>query len=219
MTNTNSLEQLQKEIIYIDKTFPLEKNLLIKIYYKLYGFFYPGTDTKNPRSLQSGAYNKWKNEISPRLNKIKGLEQLSVNITLAFKETDTVYGQDPKGNFYNFPKLRKEFSYINSAYLLIQSECNVIKDNQELNIIEEKNNLIDILQRYSYFHEQLQANLRHKNRSTNTLLIMDEYDIQDIITAIIKLIYKNVDRENPNDKVAGSSTRLDIIIHDINTIV
>ncbi len=67
-----------------------------------------------------------------------------------------------------------------------------------------------ISQRFHMFARQMQN--RHSNRST--LEFNDEYDVQDAFHAILKLHFDDVRAEEYVPSYAGSSSRIDFLIHD-----
>lgn len=66
---------------------------------------------------------------------------------------------------------------------------------------------------FEHFHicaRQLQC--RHSNRST--LAIKDEYDVQDLLHALLRLHFDDVRREEWSPSSAGSNNRMDFLLKD-----
>nr|HRG62633.1 hypothetical protein [Burkholderiales bacterium] len=70
-----------------------------------------------------------------------------------------------------------------------------------------------ILKNFHSYYKQLQR--RHSQRST--IIIEDEYDVQDLLHAILKLHFDDVRQEVSTPEYAGSNSRIDFILneHDI----
>ncbi len=83
--------------------------------------------------------------------------------------------------------------------------------------IQSNNDLLvhRILNNFDNFARQISR--RHNNR--DTIIIQDEYDVQDCLLSIFKLIFNDVRDEVYIGEVAGRNTRADFIIRDINTLI
>lgn len=84
---------------------------------------------------------------------------------------------------------------------------------EEDEIIKNINFLENIFDRFSRIHNQLQN--RRGNRET--LTINDEYDVQDLLHALLHLNFDNIKKEEPTPSDAGNSKKIDFLIKDINT--
>jgi len=79
------------------------------------------------------------------------------------------------------------------------------------------------------FHERLERLLRrfhlfsrqllHRHDSRPTLVIGDEYDVQDLLHALLKLHFEDVRPEEPAPSHAGASSRLDFLLKKEKTVV
>lgn len=75
--------------------------------------------------------------------------------------------------------------------------------------------IISLLDRFHLIARQLQA--RYDQRPT--LTIADEYDVQDLLHALLKVRFDDVRREEWTPSYAGGSARMDILIKDISVVV
>lgn len=75
--------------------------------------------------------------------------------------------------------------------------------------------LTRVLNRFSSFIKQL--NRRHNNRKG--IDVKDEYDVQNLLHALLITFYDDVRAEDPVPICAGGSSRLDFFISDINTAI
>lgn len=63
----------------------------------------------------------------------------------------------------------------------------------------------------------VQLTRRHSNRET--LIIKDEYDVQDLLHSLLKLYFDDVRDEEPIPSYAGASSRTDFYIPEIKTFI
>lgn len=73
-------------------------------------------------------------------------------------------------------------------------------------------NLICILSRFHKFAKQL----RHRYNGREQFVINDEYDVQDITRAILRLYFDDVRSEECTPSYAGGSSRMDFLIAEEN---
>ncbi len=73
----------------------------------------------------------------------------------------------------------------------------------------------NILEKFHYCARQLRN--RHSNR--NTIVINDEYDVQDLLHALLKLHFEDVREEEYTPSYAGSSTRMDFLLKNEQTVI
>lgn len=83
----------------------------------------------------------------------------------------------------------------------------------QVNSINNAENIEKILNNFHRCYRQLL--IRHSQR--NTINIIDEYDVQDLLHAILKLHFDDVRAEVSTPQYAGSNSRIDFILneHDI----
>jgi hypothetical protein len=62
-----------------------------------------------------------------------------------------------------------------------------------------------------------QLNLRHDNR--NTIKIQDEYDVQDLFHALLRLIFDDIRPEETTHSYAGRSSRVDFLLKSRQIVV
>ena len=72
--------------------------------------------------------------------------------------------------------------------------------------------IMNVLEHFHRFARQLR--IRHQARTTIT--IEDEYDVQDIVHAILKLFYSDVRAEECTPSYAGGASRIDFLIKSEN---
>ncbi|WP_296865551.1 hypothetical protein [uncultured Methanobrevibacter sp.] len=71
---------------------------------------------------------------------------------------------------------------------------------------------------FNKFHRvSRQLKIRHNNRKT--LEIDDEYDVQDLLHALLLIDFDDVRKEEWTPSYAGTSSRMDFLIKDINVVI
>jgi len=86
-------------------------------------------------------------------------------------------------------------------------EDKTVTDNQQL--------LVDILKHFHRF--ALQLRYRHNNRPT--IKIKDEYDVQDILHALLELHFSDVREEEYTPSYAGGASRMDFLLKEESIVV
>jgi hypothetical protein len=56
--------------------------------------------------------------------------------------------------------------------------------------------------------------LKIRRERRPTLIITDEYDVQDLFRSLLKLFFEDIRPENPTPIVAGASSRIDIVLNN-----
>ncbi|MFC1226668.1 hypothetical protein SAMN04488511_102306 [Pedobacter suwonensis] len=74
------------------------------------------------------------------------------------------------------------------------------------------NNLLD---NFHSFYNQL----KHRYNQRPTIEIIDEYDVQDLLHALLKLHFKDVRAEEYTPSYAGSSTRMDFLLKEEKIVI
>ena len=122
-------------------------------------------------------------------------------------------------NFKNKVKTNYYYQVI-AGIGIIDSLIEDIEDGnfeQEINMTENNSNEIieNILNKFHRVARQLR--IRHANR--NTIEIRDEYDVQDLLQALLLINFEDVRSEEWTPSYAGGSTRMDFLIKDCNTVI
>jgi len=98
----------------------------------------------------------------------------------------------------------------------------LIKDFEVKNISNKKSQknenmeyIINIFEKFCKFVKQLRK--RYNNRPT--FPVKDEYDVQDLLHALLKLYFDDVRPEDCIPSYSGSSNRVDFFIKKLNTVI
>lgn len=63
------------------------------------------------------------------------------------------------------------------------------------------------------------ASLRERGRERQPFVVADEYDVQDLLEAVLRDLFDDVRPEDPSPSRAGASTRLDFVLKREQIIV
>ncbi|MGN0383146.1 MAG: hypothetical protein ACI4DS_02665 [Eubacterium sp.] len=109
---------------------------------------------------------------------------------------------------------------INAVQRLLDSLIDLLdKEYITTEIKESRFNSEELLENiFNKFHRVArQLRTRHNNRET--LNVNDEYDVQDLLHALLLLHFDDVRAEEWTPSYAGGAVRMDFLINDINTVI
>jgi hypothetical protein len=75
--------------------------------------------------------------------------------------------------------------------------------------------VVTLCRRFHLFAHQL----RHRHGERGTVDVVDEYDVQDLMHALLKLHFEDVRAEEGTPSVAGKSGRMDFLLKDEGIVV
>lgn len=112
-------------------------------------------------------------------------------------------------------QLERLETLVNSIELEIKN--GLLKDNYEpADKLNYNDKIIENL--FEKFHSCCkQARIRHNKRPT--LVINDEYDVQDFIHILLRLHFTDIRPEEYTPSYAGASSRMDFLLKDIKTVI
>jgi len=112
-------------------------------------------------------------------------------------------------------------SGIKSAITVLKSFIDEIKDygfESSSNEIRESSAIDKVHLIINRFH-QVARQLRARHSARNTLEIEDEYDVQDLFHALLKLYFDDIRPEEYTPSYAGSASRVDFLLKDEQIII
>jgi len=95
----------------------------------------------------------------------------------------------------------------------VEIKLNITPESNESDFTEDFLN--SVFENFHGFYRQLVN--RHANRTS--IDIKDEYDVQDLIHAILKLKFKDIREEEYTPSYAGSATRVDFLLKNENIVI
>ncbi len=81
-----------------------------------------------------------------------------------------------------------------------------------------KNNLTNLILLLSRFHKAAQA-IRERYDNRETILIRDEYDVQDLLFGLLQIYFDDIRKEDSSPSHAGSNSRLDFVLKKEKIII
>jgi len=91
-----------------------------------------------------------------------------------------------------------------------------IQDETETD--KQAKGLIYLEKIFSKFHRVAQS-LRHRHASRETLIIKDEYDVQDLLRGLLQIHFDDVREEDYSPSYAGGNSRIDFVLKDEKIVV
>ena len=107
---------------------------------------------------------------------------------------------------------------MNRHLIRFKSEIQTIIDN-DINDINDDKNILETLELiFSSFHNVVrQLRQRHGNRAT--IDINDEYDVQDLLHAILKIFFSDIRPEEYTPSYAGNHRRMDFLLKTEKVVI
>lgn len=95
--------------------------------------------------------------------------------------------------------------YIEKDYIILEEKKNVNVDNT-----------FDMI--FGNFHKVVKK-IRNRYENRETLDVKDEYDVQDLLFAILQIFFKDVRKEEWTPSYAGNSSRVDFLLKDEKVVI
>lgn len=101
--------------------------------------------------------------------------------------------------------------------LLNKADLIPIDENIKIEVTEinHTKNIINIMK---WFHKCAQE-LRHRHSNRETIILNDEYDVQDLLISILKIFYSDVRPEDYSPSSAWWNSRIDIVLPNEDIII
>lgn len=119
----------------------------------------------------------------------------------------------------SFASLQEVQGEIDSLLTRIERNPDLFISQHSVIDISDKSKTYDGLNTIITKFHSVVMQLRKRHAGRGTLDVNDEYDVQDLLHALLKLYFSDVRPEEWNPSYAGSSTRSDFLLPEINTII
>lgn len=169
----------------------------------------PDLKTKEEGSLD---YQSWKNEVDNTIKLIFG-DNSSFYTNTHEELYPKFWGMSLESNerIDYKAQYQRGLESLDSKLSSLQNVVSLSDDE-----IQDKDSsvqtIMNALERFHRFARQLR--IRHQARTT--IIIEDEYDVQDIVHAILKLFFNDVRAEECTPSYAGGASRIDFLIKSEN---
>jgi len=107
--------------------------------------------------------------------------------------------------------------YVERAFLLTKLDA-IIKYLNTLDIGNKIDTITTLERIFSRFH-QVARQLRSRHGSRETLDVHDEYDVQDLLHALLKLYFDDIRPEEWTPSYAGGSGKMDFLLKDEKIVI
>lgn len=165
-------------------------------------------------TFEDSKFIAWNNALIRFLEKYYGPESTTTKI---FKERDyspTILYPCPHFEFVKC--FEKDLNSSLEDLKRLQEEMN---DDETNNNIKEKENSIDrVLHLIQKFHS-VEKQLRHRHESRETIEIKDEYDVQDLFHALLRIDFDDIRAEEWTPSYAGKCSRQDFLLMNENIAI
>lgn len=152
--------------------------------------------------IEEGAFNAWRAKILTMIDS-RGIKAPEIRTRIA--EEDAKY---PKNIDAIQALLESLTDSINKGFIALSSKNRTMS-------AERDSELINIFNKFHRIARQLRT--RYANRGT--LTISDEYDVQDLLHALLLLHFDDVRAEEWTPSYAGGAVRMDFLLKDCSTVI
>lgn len=150
--------------------------------------------------ISSGVFEGWRTKILYLLqnSNLESSETINVISKLPPKEVESIESVEVQ--------LITLIDLLENDYIQLSNGETKNKSQQELNLLFER-----------FFKVARQLRNRHDNR--DTISISDEYDVQDLLHALLLIFYDDVRPEEWTPSYAGGALRMDFLLKEIDTVI
>lgn len=176
---------------------------------------------KNVDTIQGAVEEKYVTEFHAALDSLEatGIDVSQFRIPdsevkpIVFRPINTLHfrGQRPSRPTYS------EESYVDKPLLLTKLDA-AIESMMMLSPDAEIDSFVTIERIFSRFH-QVARQLRARYASRDTLDVGDEYDVQDLLHALLRLYFDDIRPEECTPTYAGGSSKMDFLLKDAQVVI
>jgi hypothetical protein len=163
------------------------------------------------------AANLWHNYNSELLR--RSFDRTDNVYLKEYIEEINYYGKIVEGNTpleRSIKKLKTDLSTYIHRIRRIKQKLDLIDELPKLNLDiqkteNRKGGLFELEGVFSKFHRIAQS-LKHRHADRRTLLINDEYDVQDLLRSLLHLHFDDIREEDYSPSYAGGNSRIDFVL-------
>ncbi|GAB4021394.1 hypothetical protein GCM10028773_30010 [Spirosoma koreense] len=119
-------------------------------------------------------------------------------------------------------KVRSNLSIKLSRLKLIQGKLPLIDEAEGLiekaDVDLQSQGIEQLALLFSRFHKVAQS-LRHRHSNRETLIIKDEYDVQDLLHSLLLIHFDDIRTEDYSPSYAGANSRTDFVLKDAQIVI
>ena len=150
--------------------------------------------------ISCGVFEGWRTKIlySLQNSNLEASETINVISKLPPKEVESIESVEVQ--------LITLIDLLENDYIQLSNGETKNKSQQELNLLFER-----------FF--KVARQLRNRHDSRDTISISDEYDVQDLLHALLLIFFDDVRPEEWTPSYAGGALRMDFLLKEIDTVI
>lgn len=161
------------------------------------------TDTSDP------AFTKWRRDTEIAIERIFGTQSRNLSDFKSVSYSLIAFSTSTPDSEFLWAYRRG----LEEAAAILSSMIDEIKDyGFEDNASEDEPDRLNLIERLCLRFHAAARQLQHRHADRDTLTIEDEYDVQDLLHAILRLHFDDVRAEEWTPSYAGGSSRVDFLL-------
>lgn len=123
-------------------------------------------------------------------------------------------------SFFGFKNVNITLKGKRKAYMMLKDQkfsslwkLPILEDEKRFEIIDQ---ILNSLRRFHLGANWLE---KHRRKNHDPFIINNEYDVQDLLYSFLLINFPDADIEDPGKKIAGVSSRSDIVIQNLKLII
>lgn len=150
--------------------------------------------------MSKGVFDGWRTKITYILqnSNLEATDTISKITKLSSKDVESIECVEAH--------LRTLIDLLSHDYIQLSKEQRRTDSQQNLNLL------------FNRFHK-ISRQLRDRYDNRNTISIDDEYDVQDLLHALLLLFFDDVRPEEWSPSYAGGAVRMDFLLKEIDTVI
>lgn len=162
----------------------------------------------------SPEFAKWKRHTETTVQYVFGENTRHV------KEFNKIhYAVMALGNISDYQERSAFHAGLDRASAILESMIDEVRDLVPEDCTPQKQDHLLVLERLCLRFHVVAKQLRVRHQNRRTLIINDEYDVQDLFHALLRLEFEDVRREEWTPSYAGGSARVDFLLKAERTVV
>lgn len=156
------------------------------------------------------AFNKTNSQYYQDYTKTPGIYVSSMTPPTLSEQIDDLRG-DVSNHLMRLKKIKEKLVLIDEL-----PDLEVVSKEPKQN--GQLDGLIFLGKLFSKFHRTVQS-LRHRHADRDTLIIKDEYDVQDLLRGLLQIHFEDVREEDYSPSYAGGNSRIDFVIKNEKIVI
>lgn len=108
---------------------------------------------------------------------------------------------------------------LNKQLVMLDSLIDQLETELFLSPTETTPDVLSIIENLCYKFHAVSIQLRERHENRDTLVVNDEYDVQDLFHALLRVFFDDVRDEEWTPSYAGKASRMDFLLKDHATVI